>query len=77
MQNTEQARQRLKTRIKSGVTYGQLAAELKVSKGALWRFINDGYIPKSNVIRSRLGLPEIIEVFVQRDDRGRFSKAGR
>jgi hypothetical protein len=50
-------------------SYGQVAAELEVSKGALWKFLNKpGYIPKDPGLRKRLGLPSLMGVSPRRED---------
>jgi len=59
-------------RISKGKTYDQLASELKVSKGVLWKFLNTDYIPTDAVIRSRLGLPTPIIQWRTRDEKGRL-----
>lgn len=55
-------------------TYGELASEMSVSKGALWKFLNTDYVPSGNELRRKLGLPEIIQHSAIRNDRGRFVK---
>lgn len=54
-------------------TYDQLAVELDVSKGALWKFINKDYVPDDIVICRKLGIPqpELIEQY--RNDLGQFT----
>jgi hypothetical protein len=66
-------RNELKEKIVQGATYATLSDELKVSKGALWKFINTDYIPTSPTIRHRLGLPELIVQVVVRGKDGRFA----
>ncbi len=57
----------------SDQTYDQLAVELGISKGALWKFVNTDYVPDDLGIRTRLGIeePELIKQY--RNDLGRFS----
>lgn len=72
----EAARNRLAATLESDeMTYGRLAEQLEVSKGVLWRFINDpDYEPRDNEIRKKLGLREIIKIRSKRNHLGRFSK---
>lgn len=62
----DHARQALKDRL-GRKTYSSLAAELGVSKGALWKFVNTEYVPTNPEIREKLDLPELIVVAVRRD----------
>ena len=64
-------------RIITDTTYGQLARDLDISKGALWKFINTDYIPTSPEIRLRFGIPNPIIVWPTRDPKGRFAKSPR
>jgi len=50
--------------------------ELDVSSGMAWRVANEGYEPKDDVIRKKLGFPQVIKQTVYRDEHGRFRKAG-
>lgn len=53
-------------------TYDDLAVELGISKGVLWKFLNTDYIPDNLAIRNRLGIvePELIQQY--RNELGRF-----
>ena len=42
-------------------------------KITLWRIVYDGYEPKNNETRRKLGLTEIIEIKRRRDGKGRFA----
>jgi len=42
--------------LKNDFSYGLLSAELGISKGCLWRFVNRGYLPKDIKKRSALGV---------------------
>jgi hypothetical protein len=54
-------------------SYGQVAEFLDVSKALVWRAHKEGYIPKDNELRRRLGLPEIVISKKFRDpESGRF-----
>lgn len=56
-------------------SYQYIADIFGVNKGIIWAIINDGYIPKSDEIKKKLGLdtePEIIIVKRHRDKLGRF-----
>ena len=67
----------LLTEIRGGNTYGKIAAQLKISKGVLWKFLNRDYIPKNPVIRKRLGLERGTDIIIQsvhRNRKGRFDK---
>lgn len=58
-------------------SYHKVADDLKISKGALWKFINTDYVPTSNRIRHALGLPEMIVSFRYRDELGQFKGSER
>ena len=60
----------------SGMSYQEMADFYGVSKAMIWRVANQGYEPKDDVIRERLGFPQIIKQTVYRDEHGRFRKAG-
>ena len=45
-----------------------------VSKIVAWRIVNDGYEPKGNDVRRRLGLEEILHIRAVRDKAGRFQR---
>lgn len=59
------------------VTYGKLAKMLNVSKGTLWGFVNNGYIPQDKKTRGNMALDDsnidVIFVPIRRDDLGRFT----
>lgn len=63
----------LKAKALSG-GYQKLADELDVSKGALWKFINNkDYIPTGALLRRKLGIPEPELIEQYRDPLGRFT----
>lgn len=45
-----------------------------VSKITAWRIVHDGYEPRDNAIRRKLGLPETITHSQHRDAQGRFMR---
>ena len=45
-----------------------------VHRIVVWRIVNQGYEPKSNDVRRKLGLPEIIQRKAYRDEAGRFAR---
>ncbi len=61
-----------------GLSYGKLAKLLDVSKGFLYRFINDpDYIPRDLELKRKVGLDpgtEIIVQTVKRDPKGRWAR---
>lgn len=59
-------------RISKGKTYDQMAHELKISKGVLWKFLNTDYIPTDSVIRSRLHIPAPIIQWRTRNEKGQL-----
>lgn len=59
-----------------GRTWTDIAKEHKVSPAMVWRVANQGYEPKDDVIREKLGFPQVIKQTVYRDEHGRFRKAG-
>ena len=52
---------------KVGTYYG-------VHRIVVWRIVNDDYEPKSNEVRRKLGLPEIIQRRAYRNPAGQFTK---
>jgi hypothetical protein len=54
-------------------TYDQLADELEVSKGVLWKFVNKDYLPDDLVIRRKLGIHEPEYIPQYRNPLGRFT----
>ena len=55
-------------------TYDELAVELDVSKGALWKFIHTDYVPTSSIIRRKLGIPEPEFISQYRNPQGQFER---
>lgn len=55
-----------------GKTYDQMAEELCVSKGVLWKFLNTNYVPTNPTIRHRLGIPQPIISYRTRNPKGQF-----
>lgn len=55
-------REALQAKIANGMSYTDLARELGISKGALWKFLNDDYVPTSTDLRRALGIPLIASV---------------
>lgn len=55
-------------------TWGRVGERYGVSRTVAWRIAKDGYEPRNNATRRRLGLPEIIEQKVRRNSKGRFAK---
>lgn len=73
-------RDALRAEIRGGNTYGKIAAQLKISKGVLWKFLNRDYSPRNPVIRKRLGLEQGTDVIIQtvrRNGKGRFEPIGQ
>ena len=55
-------------------TYDELAVDLDVSKGALWKFIHTDYVPTSSVIRRKFGIPEPEYISQYRNPLGQFER---
>lgn len=55
-----------------GKTYDQMADELGVTKGVLWKFLNTNYIPTDPVIRARLNIPAPVVQWRTRNRKGQF-----
>ena len=55
-------------------TWERVGLHYGMPKITLWRIVFDGYEPRGNEPRRRLGLSEIVEHRVRRDDKGRFAK---
>jgi len=49
-----------------------LAKEYGLYPAILWRIVNEEYEPKRSDIRRKLGLPQVIQVPIQRGKNGRF-----
>lgn len=54
--HTSELREKYKEMLKNDFSYGWISAELGISKGCLWRFVNRGYLPKDIKKRSALGV---------------------
>lgn len=52
----------------------KVANELDVSPAMAWRVAKQGYEPKDPEIRKKLGFPEIIQLKVHRDEKGKFTE---
>jgi hypothetical protein len=50
-----------------------VSKKLRVSKGALWKFINTAYVPSDPRLYHALGLGELMTIIVRRDKTGRFA----
>jgi len=57
-------------------SWRKVAFELDVSLATVWRVANQGYEPKDEAIRDKLGFPQIIKQTVHRNPDGTFRKAG-
>lgn len=55
-------------------TWAEVGRHYDVSRVVVWRIANEGYEPKAEEIRSKLGLTERIVQEVKRDKFGRFTK---
>ena len=55
-------------------SWDKVGTHYKVHRIVVWRIVNDDYEPKSNEIRRKLGLPEIIQRKAYRDKSGRFAR---
>jgi len=51
-----------------------IGRKYNVSPAMAWRIANEGYEPKDDVIRDKLGFPQIIKQTVYRNKHGRFRK---
>ena len=55
-------------------TWEKVGEHYELPKIVLWRRVNDGYDPRNNKSRRILGLSEIIEQKIRRDNKGRFAR---
>lgn len=55
-------------------TWERVGKHYNLPKITLWRIVNDGYDPRNNETRRKLGLREIVEQKIRRDSKGRFAK---
>ena len=53
-------------------TWTALAKEYGLYPAILWRIVNEEYEPKRSDIRRKLGLPQVIQIPIQRGKNGRF-----
>lgn len=65
--------ERLKVDYCINTNWGVVGRLNGISGGMAWRIVHEGYEPKDNKIRTRLGLSEFITVEVTRNDKGRFT----
>ncbi len=56
----------------SNITYQDLEDYFGVSKGLIWKIINEGHTPVDERLRERLGWPEMVVIYHHRDKQGRF-----
>ena len=54
-------------------TWEGVGSHYGLPKIILWRIVNDGYEPKNNKTRRRLGLSAIVEKKQMRDTSGRYA----
>ena len=57
-------------------SWSAVGSKYDVSSGMAWRVANEGYEPVDDIIREKLGFPQIIKQTVYRNPDGRFRKAG-
>jgi len=48
-------------------SYGEIARQYGVSKGMVWRIVNEGYEPQDNTIRAKLGYELKVIVKISQD----------
>ena len=72
MELIDAVREALRLKVDKADSYTAVAKIMGVNRTTLWRFLNDGYEPKRNDIRRKLGLPERIVMERYRGERGRF-----
>jgi hypothetical protein len=61
-------------RKEDGETWAGMAREYDVNPAVLWRIAHEGYNPKKEKTRRKLGLPEVIQREAYRNEKGRFQK---
>ena len=64
--------ERLKSQHATGMSYSKIATFYGVSKAMAWRVANEGYEPVDDVIREKLGFPQIVFQTVYRNPDGTF-----
>ena len=70
----ENLKESLLKRKEDGETWAGMAREYDVNPAVLWRIAHEGYNPKKEETRKKLGLPEIVRQEVHRNNLGRFQK---
>lgn len=53
-------------------TWQRVADHYGVHRSVVWRIANQDYVPRANIIRKKLNLPQIIERALPRNSQGRF-----
>jgi len=54
----------------AGETWAGMGREYDVNPAVLWRIANESYNPKKAELRSKLCLPEIIQIEIHHNDNG-------
>ena len=57
-------------------SWAKVAAIYDLNKALVWKVAKTNYEPKDPEIRAKLGLPQVIQQVVHRDEHGRFRKSG-
>ena len=70
----EKLKESLLQRKKDGETWAGMGREYDVNPAVLWRIANEGYNPRKDEIRAKLGLPELVLREIYRNKAGRFAE---
>ena len=73
MMSLEELGENLLERNSNGESWADMGREYDVNPAVLWRLVKEGYNPKKEETRKKLGLSELVEQYVYRDNRGRFT----
>lgn len=73
----ENLKESLLRRKEGGETWAGMAREYDVNPAVIWRIAHEGYNPKKEKTRKKLGLSEIVQQEVHRNDKGRFIKGNK
>ena len=73
----ENLKESLLRRKEGGETWAGMAREYDVNPAVIWRIAHEGYNPKKEETRKKLGLSEIVQQEVHRNDKGRFIKGNK
>lgn len=72
----EDLKELLSDRNEKGEAWSSMANEYGTNPAVLWRIVHEGYVPRRKDIRKKLGLPELTQQEIYRDEKGQFVEHG-